>query len=70
MVAQVAGLDHPDAFSPLTLVETRPVAPGQVDDDLPDHDAETLARLFSRPMPDWSDRADVAGCRRGRGDPR
>jgi pimeloyl-ACP methyl ester carboxylesterase len=35
-------------------------APGPVDDDLPDHDAETMDRLFSRPMPDWSDRAAVA----------
>jgi pimeloyl-ACP methyl ester carboxylesterase len=60
MVAQVAALDHPDAFGALTLAGTRPVAPGPVDDDLPDHDAETMDRLFSRPMPDWSDRAAVA----------
>ncbi|MFE6970607.1 alpha/beta fold hydrolase [Isoptericola sp. NPDC057653] len=60
MVAQVAALDHPDAFAALTLVGTRPVAPGPVDDDLPDHDAETMARLFSRPMPDWADRGAVA----------
>ncbi|MDA2807418.1 alpha/beta fold hydrolase [Nocardiopsis suaedae] len=60
MVAQVAALDHPEAFSALTLAGTRPVAPGPVDDDLPDHDAPTMDRLFSRPMPDWSDRAAVA----------
>ena len=30
MVAQVAALDHPDAFSVLTLAGTRPVAPGQI----------------------------------------
>ena len=60
MVAQVAALDHPDAFSALTLAGTRPVAPGRVDSDLPDHDAATIDRLFSRPMPDWSDRAGVA----------
>ena len=60
MVAQVAALDHPEAFSALTLVGTRPVAPGRVDDDLPDHDAATMDRLFSRPKPDWSDRAAVA----------
>jgi pimeloyl-ACP methyl ester carboxylesterase len=60
MVAQVAALDHPNAFSALTLVGTRPVAPGRVDDDLPDHDAATMNRLFSRSMPDWSDRAAVA----------
>ncbi len=60
MVAQVAALDHPDAFSALTLVSTRPVAPGRVDGDLPDHDQATMRRLFSRAMPDWSDRAAVA----------
>jgi pimeloyl-ACP methyl ester carboxylesterase len=59
MVAQVAALDHPEAFSALTLVGTRPVAPGQVDDDLPDHDAATMQQLFSRPVPDWSDRDEV-----------
>jgi pimeloyl-ACP methyl ester carboxylesterase len=60
MVAQIAALDHPEAFSALTLVGTRPVAPGPVDDDLPNHDAATMGRLFSRPMPDWSDREAVA----------
>jgi pimeloyl-ACP methyl ester carboxylesterase len=60
MVAQVAALEHPDAFSALTLAGTRSVAPGKPDDDLPDHDAATMKRLFSRPMPDWSDRAAVA----------
>jgi pimeloyl-ACP methyl ester carboxylesterase len=60
MVTQVAALDHPDMFSALTLVGTRPVAPGPVDEDLPEHDATMMDRLFSRPMPDWSDRAAVA----------
>ncbi len=60
MVAQVAALDHADAFGALTLVGTRPVAPGPVDDDLPDHDDATMGRLFSHPIPDWSDRAAVA----------
>ncbi|HEX5450051.1 MAG TPA: alpha/beta hydrolase [Gaiellaceae bacterium] len=60
MVAQIAALDYPEAFSALTLAGTRPIAPGPVDDDLPDHDSETMARLFSRPMPDWSVRAAVA----------
>ncbi|GAA3544017.1 hypothetical protein GCM10022222_29580 [Amycolatopsis ultiminotia] len=60
MVAQVAAIEHPEAFSALTLVGTRPVAPGPVDDDLPDHDAAVLDRWFSLPMPDWSDRAAVA----------
>ncbi|MEE4540569.1 alpha/beta hydrolase [Streptomyces sp. V4-01] len=60
MVAQVAALDHPGAFSALTLVGTRAVAPGPVDDDLPDHDPATMGRLFARPMPDWADREAVA----------
>jgi pimeloyl-ACP methyl ester carboxylesterase len=60
MVAQVAALDHPNAFSALTLAGTRPVAPGPVDDDLPDHDRTTMYRLTSRSVPDWSDRAAVA----------
>lgn len=59
MVAQVAALDHPNAFSALTLVSTRPVAPGPVDDDLPDHDAATMEAVFSRPRPDWTNRAAV-----------
>ena len=60
MVAQVAALDHPDAFSALTLAGTRSVAPGPVDDDLPDHDQATMSRLFTHPMPDWTDREAVA----------
>ena len=60
MVAQVAALDHPNAFSALTLVSTRPVAPGPVDEDLPDHDAAIMNALFSRPAPDWTNRAAVA----------
>ena len=59
MVAQVAALDHPSAFRALTLVGTRPVAPGPVDDDLPDHDGARMAQVFSRAVPDWSDRAAV-----------
>lgn len=60
MVAQVAALDHPGVFSALTLVGTRPVAPGPVDEDLPDHDRAAMGALFSRPQPDWTDRDAVA----------
>jgi pimeloyl-ACP methyl ester carboxylesterase len=60
MVAQMAALDHPAAFSALTLVGTRAVAPGPPDDDLPDHDEATMSRLFAHPMPDWTDREAVA----------
>ncbi len=59
MVAQVAALDHPDAFAALTLATTRPVAPGPVDHDLPDHDATIMGQLFTRALPDWSDRDAV-----------
>lgn len=60
MVAQVAALDHGRAFDALTLVGTRPVAPGPVDEDLPDHDAAVLGALSDLPEPDWSDRSAVA----------
>ncbi|MFI1582673.1 alpha/beta fold hydrolase [Embleya sp. NPDC020630] len=60
MVAQVAVLDHPGAFSALTLVGSRAVAPGPADDDLPEHDQATMGRLFARAMPDWTDREAVA----------
>ena len=60
MVAQVAALNHLGTFSALTLVGTRPVAPGPSDDDLPDHDPATMSELFGRPMPDWTDRKAVA----------
>src|SRR5687767_13188125 len=60
MVAQVAVLDHPGAFSAVTLVGSRPVAPGPPDDDLPDHDRATMDRLFAHPLPDWTDRGAVA----------
>lgn len=59
-VAQLAALDHPQAFSALTLVGSRPVAPGPVDDDLPDHDEATMEKLFSRATPEWTDRGAVA----------
>jgi pimeloyl-ACP methyl ester carboxylesterase len=60
MVAQVAALDHPGAFSALTLVGTRAVAPGKLDADLPDHDKATMKRVSALPMPDWTDRDAVA----------
>lgn len=60
MVAQVDVLDHPGSFSALTLVGTRPVAPGPPDADLPDHDQVAMSRLFAHPMPDWTDRDAVA----------
>ncbi len=59
MVAQVAVLDHPDEFRAMTLVGTRPVAPGRPDADLPDHDPVVLRRLRDLPVPRWTDRRAV-----------
>jgi pimeloyl-ACP methyl ester carboxylesterase len=61
MVAQVAALDHPGAFSALSLVGTRAVATGRVDNDLPDHDPAMMRLLAALRMPDWTDRDEVAG---------
>jgi pimeloyl-ACP methyl ester carboxylesterase len=57
-IAQLLALDHPDQVASLTLISTRPVAPGPVDPDLPDHAPETM-KLFGRPQPDWTDRNNV-----------
>jgi pimeloyl-ACP methyl ester carboxylesterase len=57
-IAQLLALDHPGQVASLTLVSTRPVAPGPVDPDLPDH-SPRLGELFSRPAPDWTDRESV-----------
>jgi pimeloyl-ACP methyl ester carboxylesterase len=58
-IAQLLALDHPDQVASLTLVSTRPVAPGPVDPDLPDHAPELMEQLFGRPRPDWTDRDSV-----------
>ncbi|WP_211240824.1 alpha/beta fold hydrolase [Hamadaea tsunoensis] len=58
-IAQLLALDHPDQVASLTLVSTRPVAPGPVDPDLPDHSPELMGQLFGRPRPDWTDRDSV-----------
>jgi pimeloyl-ACP methyl ester carboxylesterase len=57
-IAQLLALDHPDQVASLTLVSTRPVAPGPVDPDLPGH-APEMRELFGRPEPDWADRESV-----------
>lgn len=58
-VAQLLALDHPDQVASLTLISTRPVAPGPVDPDLPDHAPELMGQLFASPEPDWTDRGSV-----------
>jgi pimeloyl-ACP methyl ester carboxylesterase len=57
-IAQLLALDRPDQVASLTLVSTRPVAPGPVDPDLPGH-APQMMELFGRPAPDWTDRESV-----------
>jgi pimeloyl-ACP methyl ester carboxylesterase len=58
-IAQLLTLDHPDQIASLTLLSTRPIAPGPVDSDLPDHVPEIMGQLFGRPQPDWTDRNSV-----------
>jgi pimeloyl-ACP methyl ester carboxylesterase len=58
-IAQLLALDHAEQVASLTLVSTRPVAPGPVDPDLPDHAPEMMTELFGRPAPDWTDRDSV-----------
>ncbi len=58
-IAQLLALDHPTQVASLTLVSTRPVAPGPADPDLPEHAPEVMRQLFGRPAPDWTDRNSV-----------
>jgi hypothetical protein len=46
-IAQLLTLDHPGQAASLTLVPTRPVAPGPVDPGLPGH-APEMEQLFGR----------------------
>lgn len=58
-IAQLLALDYPDRVDSLTLIATRPVAPGPNDADLPEHSRQMMADLFGAPEPDWSDRTAV-----------
>lgn len=58
-IAQLLALDHPGQVASLTLISTRPVAPGPADPDLPEHAPELMEQLFGHPEPDWSDRDSV-----------
>jgi pimeloyl-ACP methyl ester carboxylesterase len=58
-IAQLLTLDHPAQVASLSLISTRPVAPGPADSDLPDHMPEIMGQLFGRPEPDWTDRNSV-----------
>lgn len=58
-IAQLLALDHPDRVAALTLIATRPTAPGPADPDLPEHDGKLMKFIMSAPKPDWTDRASV-----------
>ncbi|TDD85752.1 alpha/beta hydrolase [Actinomadura darangshiensis] len=58
-IAQLLALDHPGRVTTLTLVATRPTAPGPSDEDLPEHAPELMAHIMNPPEVDWTDRASV-----------
>lgn len=58
-IAQLMALDHADRVASLTLIATRPTAPGPNDSDLPEHSPELMSHLMSAPEPDWSAREAV-----------
>jgi pimeloyl-ACP methyl ester carboxylesterase len=58
-IAQLLALDHPARVASLTLIGTRPVAPGPVDDDLPDHSPAIMAHFGSAAPVDWTDRTSI-----------
>jgi pimeloyl-ACP methyl ester carboxylesterase len=58
-IAQLLALDRPELVATLTLISTRPTAPGPNDPDLPEHAPEVMAHFMSAPAPNWSDRAAV-----------
>ncbi len=58
-IAQLLALDHPSRVASLVLVGTRPVAPGPVDDDLPEHSPAIFAHFGSAQPVDWTDRSSI-----------
>ena len=58
-ICQLAALDYPERVASLTLVSTRPTAPGPNDTDLPEHSEEIMAYIMQAGEPDWSDREAV-----------
>lgn len=58
-IAQLAALAHPDRLASLTLIASRPNAPGPTDPDLPEHSEELMANFEGATEPDWSDREAV-----------
>jgi len=58
-IAQLLALDHPARVASLVLIGTRPVAPGPVDDDLPEHSPAIMGHFGSAPPVDWSDQTSI-----------
>ncbi|TDC89245.1 alpha/beta hydrolase [Actinomadura sp. 7K507] len=58
-IAQLLALDHPARVTTLTLIATRPTAPGPSDSDLPDHAPELMEHFMNGPEVDWTDRASI-----------
>lgn len=58
-IAQLLALDHPARVASLTLIGTRPTAPGPSDSDLPEHAPELMAHFMNPPAVDWTDRESV-----------
>lgn len=58
-IAQLLALDHPGRVATLTLIGTRPTAPGPADPDLPEHAPELMRHFMNPPRVDWADRASV-----------
>ncbi|MFB4311686.1 alpha/beta fold hydrolase [Actinomadura sp. GTD37] len=58
-IAQLLALDHPARVATLTLIGTRPTAPGPADPDLPEHAPELMQHFMSAPRVDWTDRASI-----------
>ena len=58
-ICQLVALDHPDRVASLTLVSTRPTAPGPNDPNLPEHSEEVMAYVTTVAEPDWSNREAV-----------
>ncbi|WP_440067031.1 alpha/beta fold hydrolase [Streptosporangium sp. OZ121] len=58
-IGQLLALDHPGRVASLTLISTRPTAPGPSDPDLPEHSPEFMAGFMAAAEPDWADRAAV-----------
>jgi pimeloyl-ACP methyl ester carboxylesterase len=58
-IAQLLALGYPERVATLTLIASRPNAPGPVDGDLPGHHDAVMDAIMNSPDPDWSDEQAV-----------